>query len=105
MIYPSVLQVNDGDADGDEIPDYADGISMTYPTRENTPELPETANLHVLGYNPGYAYNGQSKFRFIYSASDPAEIEVTTRADGTKHHQPAAGGGLRLWSQKLFNSV
>lgn len=105
VIYPSVLQVNDGDADGDDIPDFADGISTTYPTPDNTPDLPETANLQALGYNSASAYNSQGKFRFIYNASNPAQIQVTTLPDGTKQYQPAGGGGLRLWSQKIFNSV
>jgi hypothetical protein len=89
------LAVNDGDADNDGIPDFADfETSAVY--QENTPvrftplvlELPEPLELEKV------------KIRLTYSASDPNGVTGSgTQADP----YAAAPGHLRIW--KVDGSV
>lgn len=78
LITPSYLQVNDGDADGDGIPDYEDGQEVGYPDPGDEPDLPQTAPLTGLPHGFGGL--------------------------GTRVRFRLEGQGLRLWRQALFKS-
>ncbi len=97
LVLPQFLQVNDGDVDGDNVPDYADGQDEGA-AQEEAAELPQTRMLESL--NSGAA-SSAARVRFLYSASDPNAV---TQADGPQDepvYQPAPGA-LRLWREQIF---
>ena len=99
LILPQVIQINDGDIDGDDIPDFADGFNAVYPVPADEPEVPETASL--FGVARGASGHPDERVRFLYSASDPAAVDVQTAADGTTTYTPAPGA-LRVWRSNIF---
>ncbi|MCB1278692.1 hypothetical protein [Prosthecobacter sp.] len=99
VFLPQVIQVNDGDTDGDDIPDFADGFNVQYPDPEDEPDVPETAQL--FGVNRGASGHPDERVRFLYSASDPAAVDVQPAADGTNTYTPAPGA-LRVWRSRIF---
>ena len=88
-----VLLLNDGDLDGDGIPDYADGYDLDDGiTEDNASEnvrfVPVVLNLTALDWQ-------NAKVKFQYPASDPAQ--VTASADN-----PCVlptEGKIRLWKK------
>jgi len=86
-----VVLINDGDADNDGIPDYADGYNLR--TQVEADEAVPGAffvPIHVSFYaiDPDNA-----KIKFTYSASDPMAVTSTP----TNPYQLPANGKMRLW--------
>jgi hypothetical protein len=86
-----VVLINDGDADNDGIPDYADGYNLHSAIEtDNACEGASFIPLHV-GF---YAIDPQNaKVKFTYAASNPTAITTTS----TNPFQLPANGKIRLW--------
>ncbi len=94
LLTGKLLGVNDGDADRDGLPDYAD---MTYRDSQTgaavdvrfaplVVELPETLDLNRIS------------IRFDYQGSDPNAVATETDAFGNTLYTPAPGY-LRIWKR------
>ncbi len=92
-----VLGVNNGDKDGDTVPDLADGFNA-----DNTPntadDAPPNVNfVRVVLELPALIHPNIAQVRFSYSASDPALLVVTNAPTNTTYLLPP--GHLRLWKK------
>jgi hypothetical protein len=93
-----IIMVNDGDSNGNGIPNYADGfLNQHFDHRETDPdpEVPAGGRFVPLvlkiSNNHSNSSSGpnQLKVRFTYSASDPDEIGLSG---------PVPPGHLRIWT-------
>jgi len=88
-----VLLLNDGDLDGDGIPDYADGYDLDDGiTEDNASEnvrfVPVVLNLTALDWQ-------NAKIKFQYPASDPAQVTASTDNPCVLPTE----GKIRLWKK------
>jgi alpha-tubulin suppressor-like RCC1 family protein len=86
-----VILINDGDLDGDSIPDYADGYDLNDAidedaTSENVAFVPVTMHLTPLDWT-------NAKVQFQYPASDPANVIATLDDPFVLPEE----GKIRLW--------
>jgi hypothetical protein len=93
--------VNDGDLDGDGVPDFADNLDLFAEDgvklqSEDWPECPRFVPILLHLVNPG-SYDSL-KVRLSYPASDPASIQSTSDGKGGYIYTPAPGS-LRLWTK------
>lgn len=86
------------DADGDEIPDFADGIGLV-------PGVPDADRIDAsvfkqvyLSLSGAYGLINNIQVKFLYSASDPRSVSVSQDPDGRLLYQ-AAPGEFRLWTK------
>ena len=81
--YGQVVVVNDGDADGDGIPDYADGYGLhsgiEAEASSDSAFTPVFANYAVADW-------AAAKIRFTYDASDPLAVAPSSSALGVSQH-------------------
>ena len=106
-----IFQVNDGDVDGDGIPDFADGFDITDKIADDgiidaepadNPEafgIPMVLEIDLTGskYEPtDFVYT------FEYKASDPKDTNVEEKEDeaGNKTYTFSAPAGFRIWTNK-----
>ena len=90
-----LVQVNDGDKDHDDIPDFADGFDkFPSPADANTSEA-FTPLVLTLSENIDLT---KAKIRFTYSASDPDG--VTKTGSTPEFVYTAATGEMRIWAKK-----
>jgi hypothetical protein len=96
-----ILAVNNGDKDGDTIPDFADGFNCDATSSSGNQagagksarfvplvvEIPWTADLSV------------ARIRFRYAASNPANVTWTYLPGTYQRRYSAATGHLRLWTK------
>ncbi len=90
-----VIGVNDDDSDEDGIVDYADGFNLRG-DRPADDQTPGEQFIPVIVKIGGLPEPDEARIVFGYDASDPAECEVVTTADGTYVALPSEGS-LRLW--------
>ena len=95
------IPINNGDADSDGIPDFADGYE-----KYGDPNDPGVQGAHfvpMLLNMPANISAGidrdKVKIKFTYLASPPADVQDTTNPDGSHTYTPAPGGGIRVWTQ------
>lgn len=96
-----VILANVKDVDGDGIPDFADGFNWDQgmPSADSSDDRTRgekfaTMVIHVWG---GTIDMKKARFRFTYSASDPANV---TRAGPATHFRyTPAPGNLRIWKK------
>ena len=88
-----VVLINDRDADGDGIPDYADGYNRNSQVAED--DTSSGALLTAVGISVDFVDPQRAKVKFTYDASDPNAI-TSTPAD--PYVLPAAGK-IRLWTK------
>jgi hypothetical protein len=87
-----VVFVNDGDTDGDHVPDFADGIDLydQFTDKANGPFVPVIVEL------PQGVDLNQARVKFLYSASSPRLLQRQgTQQSGYTYTLPS--GALRLW--------
>ncbi len=92
-----ILMVNDGDSDGDGIPDFADGYNLD-PTTDDDDQT-EGEQFIPLVFNITHFDNpDNARVVFNYPASDPAQLTVNFDPDAISPpvYTPAPGS-LRLW--------
>jgi hypothetical protein len=95
IILPQVLEVNDGDSDGNGVPDFADG--MEFPL--NSPlfhEVNDATRVSASMKSVGVSGTPGKKVRFTYPSADPMDMTISTDSNGTRHYNPGEGA-LRLW--------
>ncbi len=90
-----IIFVNNGDADHDGVPNFADGYGLH---GASTPDsggrfAPITLTLPST-INPSVA-----KIRFSYQAAEPGNVVATPGPGGTYTTYAPGGSGLRLWSK------
>ena len=90
-----LIFVNNGDADHDGVPNFADGYGLH---GASTPDsggrfAPITLTL------PSAIDPSVAKIRFSYQAADPGNVTATPAAGGTFTNYAPGGSGLRLWSK------
>lgn len=92
-----ILCVNNGDLDGDGVPDLADGFNAdnTANTADDQPS-PQRFVPIVLQL-PAALDPATTRISFAYSASNPAQVNVTQTPAGAAFTIPA--GHLRLWTR------
>ncbi|MDX2081720.1 MAG: fibronectin type III domain-containing protein [Terrimicrobiaceae bacterium] len=86
-----VVLINDGDADNDGIPDYADGYDL-HPEIESDEAVPGAGFIPVH-VNFSATDPANAKVRFTYDSSNPAAVT----SNSTNPHQLPASGKMRLW--------
>jgi hypothetical protein len=87
-----VILINDGDADNDGIPDYADGYSLDPTDDDSTHSYDSSFTPVWVTWGAMDPQNG--KIKFTYDASDPMAV---TRS-GDSFPLPATGS-LRIWTK------
>lgn len=86
-----LLPVNDNDADGDSIPDYADGYNLDGSTgTDDDYNSAQFTIVNLLIPNRDKPWVNTGSIRFEYAASDPLDVDTE---DGYK----LPDGCLRLW--------
>ncbi|MGJ8641377.1 MAG: protein-arginine deiminase family protein [Opitutaceae bacterium] len=99
-----ILSLNDGDADGDAVPDYADGLVDLYlddgVRHEAADEVPESANFYAMEVTIPASYTPYAEVltRISYEASNPAAITRTGDETDGYTYTPAEGA-LRVWTK------
>lgn len=92
-----IILVNDGDADNDGVPDFADGFDKF----DNEGSGASAAFVPLVLFIPKNRLS--DKVTFTYSASDPAAIGREGDDVSGYRFTPAAGG-LRIWTKDGANS-
>lgn len=97
------LLMNDGDADNDSIPDFADGFDPYGTSPDPVDNDPDgsgqsAAFTPMMLQIPSGVDITRAKVKFVYSASNPGGVTRTPRGNGTYTYTPA-GGGLRIWAK------
>ncbi len=110
-----IVSVNDGDADGDGIPDFADGYGLFAGSWNGSPdgegvgggEPDPSSTLEGVSFVPyildlrGVKFAEDARIGFLYSGSDPALVDRTgsgTTSDPYVYTLPQSGS-LRLWTK------
>ena len=102
LAIPMFEEVNDGDADGDGIPDYADGFNWDGVSGNDDDQTPGDAFEPWLVTLPLYVNVTQTMIRFDYSASSPTGL-VRSGSVSNYTYTPASGT-LRLWKKRAHTS-
>lgn len=101
------LQVNDGDVDGDGVPNFADGINGLFATDGRVPRdeagarLPESGYMTLLSTEDEFhQYPANATVQFHYPLSPlNGMTKVTDPATGEVRYVPDTNGSLRLWKR------
>lgn len=95
-----ILQVNDGDTDGDGIPDFADGYDIDFGSGSQAGAGKSATFVPVMLEIPYGVDPATAKVRFAYSDSAPADVKRTGKGTSTSPYKYApAKGSLRLWTK------
>ena len=105
-----IFQVNDGDADEDGIPDFADGFDITDKLAEDNmldadpADNPEAFGIPIVlvADIKGDQAPDDLFYIFEYKASDPklTSVEEEEDEDGNKTYSFSAPAGFRIWTNK-----
>jgi hypothetical protein len=87
-----IIQVDEGDFDGDKIPDFADGMDIYggYSNNACAPFVPMVIDLR------GLLTLTNAKVKFDYPESSPTKVVVTNLPGGSRVWSPGPGV-LRIW--------
>jgi len=102
LAIPMYSDVNDGDADGDGIPDYADGFNWDGVSENDDDQTLGDAFVPWLLTLPSYVNVTQTMIRFDYSASSPTGL-VRSGSVSNYTYTPASGT-LRLWKKRAYTA-
>jgi hypothetical protein len=91
------IMVNDDDDDDDGIPDFADGFNL-YGGTSDAPGSSEAFIPLVLQISSHIEDIGQTKIKFTYSASDPAD-GVVRSGTAPDYTYTTTGGTFRIWTK------
>ncbi len=97
LVTPLYTDTNDGDADGDGIPDYADGFDWDDSQSDDDQTAGDLFEPWQLSL-PLYVDISQTELRFDYSASNPTGL-VRSGSVSNYTYTPASGT-LRLWTDR-----
>jgi choice-of-anchor A domain-containing protein len=89
-----IIAVNDGDSDGDGIPDFADGYDLDKNDFNDIDSAGDRFTPLVLELPAGIDLSA-ARLAFVYDASDPAGV---TRTGAPPAFEPAPGT-LRVWTK------
>ena len=108
-----ILLVANGDLDGDNVPDFADGMEglgaidndgLSPGPEDEDDRMQAAALTPMLISIPDYpGLDTPTSFRLVYEASDPSEIVRSENPDGTRAYAPGAGE-LRVWTRNTSDT-
>jgi hypothetical protein len=98
-----ILFADNGDSDGDGIPDYADGFNLDglsdTPTHQADDQSSGLKFAHIAIEIPGSIDTSKAQLQFNYSASDPSTGITVTGPDADKVYTLTGSGSLRIWTK------
>ncbi len=91
-----IILVNNGDKDGDGLPDFADGFDWDSSCTDDDGNL-EEAMVPIDFEIPSWVDKDEVKFSFSYKGSDPCDLSRVSGTENVGYELPS-DGVLRLWT-------